>query len=407
MIGEIRMFLGLLCLILLSSCVLADSTPCELGDMTDCQCVDYARKNKVTVVSLINRGRLVEAADILEGILMRCPDQEDVLRDYSALLSKGQDYTGILSQDNPVVVSQPDWFWRKRIGVSGGYTDNISRAPANAVIEINRQPVNLMPGFKVEESLLSQVNVGLSASRQLSLTDQWLLSGDIYAITSGNGGYADYQRGVFESRAVFDTGEAIEYAVINRFDVQRYANDQYFLATDMAFEQHYQINENCFGTTGQDFSWQRQVDLSIMDNYYTGLRFGLSCVVLTGQYQLELLSGGDWGAVSRPGGDRWRNQARISAFWPLDSWVPGSILYTTVSYAQLNDSEPYMKFLNVNTKRQVEQYSLKGSYQWPVVSWAEHLLMGRVDINWQREDASIALFGVNYFEILMGISLDW
>ena len=120
MIGEIRMFLGLLCLILLSSCVLADSTPCELGDMTDCQCVDYARKNKVTVVSLINRGRLVEAADILEGILMRCPDQEDVLRDYSALLSKGQEYTGILFQDNPVDVSQPDWFWRKRIGVSGG-----------------------------------------------------------------------------------------------------------------------------------------------------------------------------------------------------------------------------------------------------------------------------------------------
>jgi hypothetical protein len=78
-----------------------------------------------------------------------------------------------------------------------------------------------------------------------------------------------------------------------------------------------------------------------------------------------------------------------------------------MSYAQLNDSEPYMKFLNVNTKRQVEQYSLKGSYQWPVVRWPEHLLMGRVDINWQREDASIALFGVNYFEILMGISLDW
>ena len=375
--------------------------------MTDCQCVDYARKNKVTVVSLINRGRLVEAADILEGILMRCPDQEDVLRDYSALLSKGQGYTGILFQDNPVDVSQPDWFWRKRIGVSGGYTDNISRAPANAIIEINRQPVNLMPDFKVEESLLSQVNVGLSASRQLSLTDQWLLSGDIYAITSGNGGFADYQRGVLGSQAVFGLGESVEYGVVNSFEVQRYANDQYFLAADMVFEQRFKVNNYCYGITGQDFSWQRQVDLSVMDNYYTGLRVGLSCAVLAGNYQLELMSGGDWGEDSRPGGDRWRNQARISALWPVDSWVPGSVLHATVGYAQVKDSQAYLKLLNIDDKRQVEQFSLKATYQWPVVHWAGRLVTGHVDFNWQRGEASIPLFGVSYFEILAGISLNW
>ncbi|MBT4146598.1 MAG: hypothetical protein HOE45_06945 [Gammaproteobacteria bacterium] len=403
----IWMFLRILCLILVPSGVLADSAPCDLGDMAVCQCVDYAQKNKVNATNMINQGRLVEAADILEGILMRCPDQEDVFWDYSVLLSKGLGESKTLSQNNLKVVSHSNWFWHKHIGVRGGYTDNLGRAPSNSIIEFNFQPIDLMPDFRIEEGFLSQVNVGLSASQQLSLTDQWLLNGDIYAITSGNGGFADYQRGVLGSQAVFGLGESVEYGVVNSFEVQRYANDQYFLAADMVFEQRFKVNNYCYGITGQDFSWQRQVDLSVMDNYYTGLRVGLSCAVLAGNYQLELMSGGDWGEDSRPGGDRWRNQARISALWPVDSWVPGSILHATVGYLQVKDSQAYLKLLNIDDKRQVEQFSLKATYQWPVVHWAGRLVTGHVDFNWQRGEASIPLFGVSYFEILTGISLNW
>jgi hypothetical protein len=259
----------------------------------------------------------------------------------------------------------------------------------------------------VHSGFSSLVNAGVSAYKRLAPTADWRLQGDLVKRLSGDGGYADYQRLHLLSTFNYQADALLAHGVTVGFDVLRYQNDQYFAVVEAQFEQRWRLNDACYLISGEDFAWQRQLDLSVMDGYYAALRGGVSCLSQGVLYQLEAVTGGDWGERSRPGGTRWRNTMRASALWPLDNVVEGSVLRAVGQFSQVNDAKQYSVLLGAGKKRQIQQFLLKTSYQWPIIREQGGLLSGQVDLSWQEETANMALFGVDCLELWGGVNFKW
>jgi hypothetical protein len=407
----IRIFLCFVFCLGVLSPVWAQQSACESGDLSACQCVEGSEDNLKKARGLVADSRWVEAADLLEGVLMRCPAADSVFSYYSWLLvqltDSQQSQTSLYGQ----VAEDFDWQLSQRLGVQSGYSDNLSRAPTQSTVVLNvaNNPLtlDLMPDFKVHSGFSSLLNGGVNAYKRLSPAVDWRLQGDFASRLSGEEGYADYQRLHLLSAFNYQTDALLAHGVTVGFDVLRYQNDQYFAVVEAQFEQRWRVNEACHLISGEDFVWQRQLDLSVMDGYYAALRGGVSCLFKGALYQLEGATGGDWGERLRPGGTRWRNQVRASAIWPLDAVVPGSVLRTIGQFSQVNDARQYSVLLGAGKKRQVQQFLLKTSYQWPIIGEQGGLLSGQVDLSWQEESSNMALFGVDFIELWGGVNFKW
>jgi len=391
--------------------VWAQQNACASGELSTCQCTQDSENTLNKARSLVAKSRWVEAADLLEGVLMRCPEADSVFIYYSDLLTQLTDSQQSQTSLDGESVEDFDWQWQKRLGVQSGYSDNLSRAPTQSTVVLNvaNNPValDLMPDFKVHSGFSSLVNAGVSAYKRLAPTADWRLQGDLVSRLSGDGGYADYQRLHLLSTFNYQADALLAHGVTVGFDVLRYQNDQYFAVVEAQFEQRWRLNDACYLISGEDFAWQRQLDLSVMDGYYAALRGGVSCLSQGALYQLEAATGGDWGERLRPGGTRWRNFVRASALWPLDNVVQGSVLRAVGQYSQVNDAKQYSVLLGAGKKRQIQQFLLKTSYQWPIIQNQGGLLSGQVDLSWQEESSNMALFGVDYLELWGGVNFKW
>jgi len=399
-----------LCSILIVAAPVSAQSDCQSAELKSCDCPVFAEQTLEKARQLVTENRLTEAADGLEGVLMRCPEQAAVYDYYIGLLPL-LDSSEAPPSDYYHTLTEPGWTIIKRLGVQGGYSDNLNRAPAQSTITLDlfNAPLtlDLLPEFKVQGGVSSLVNVGVNAYRRVSGTEQWQFAGDFVNRASGNEGYADYQRGRLFGEWRRGIGEPLEYSAEFAFDVLRYANDQYLAVAEIQLQQRWQANHRCQLLAGQDFLWQRQLDLAVMDSYYAGINAGLTCSVNDAQYQLKLSTGGDWGDALRPGGTRWRNQARVSALWTVDVLWEGSMMRVVAQYAQVNDAHEYSALLGEGQARQVQQVLLKSSYQWPIARHEGSLISGQIDLSWQEEDSNIALFGVDYVEVWGGVNVKW
>jgi hypothetical protein len=224
----------------------------------------------------------VEAADLLEGVLMRCPAADSVFSYYSWLLTQLTDSQQSQTSLDGQSIEDFDWQWQNRLGVQGGYSDNLSRAPTQSTVVLNvaNNPValDLMPDFKVHSGFSSLLNAGVSAYKRLAPTTDWRLQGDLVSRLSGDGGFADYQRLHLLSTFNYQANALLAHTVTVGFDVLRYQNDQYFAVVEAQFEQRWPVNDACYLISGEDFAWQRQLALSVMDGYTAALRGGVSCL---------------------------------------------------------------------------------------------------------------------------------
>lgn len=391
--------------------VRAQEQGCAPGGVSPCQCTQDSENTLNKARSLVAKSRWVEAADLLEGVLMRCPEADRVFTYYRELLTQLTESQQSQTSLDRVSIEDYDWQWQKRLGVQSGYSDNLSRAPTQSTVVLNvgndLVALDLMPDFKVHSGFSSLVNAGLSAYKRLSPTADWRLQGDLVSRLSGDGGYADYQRLQLLSTFNDQNDAFLAQSVTVGFDVLRYQNNQYFAVVEAQLEQRWRVNDACYLISGEDFAWQRQLDLSVMDGYYAALRTGMSCLLQGALYQLEASTGGDWGEDSRPGGNRWRNFVRASALWPLDNVVEGSVLRAIGQFSQVNDAKQYSVLLGTGKKREIKQFLLKTSYQWPIVQNQGGLLSGQVDLSWQEETSNMALFGVDYLELWGGVNFKW
>jgi len=391
--------------------VWAQEQGCESKGVDTCQCAKESEQSLNQAHRLVAKNRWVEAADLLEGVLMRCPDVDRVYIYYRELLTQLTDAQQSQTSLDHEPVENFDWQWQKRLGVQGGYSNNLSRAPTQSTVILNvaNTPValDLMPDFKVHSGFSSLVNAGVGAYKRLSPTADWRFQGDLVSRLSGDGGFADYQRLHLLSTFNEQTNASLAQSVTVGFDVLRYQNDQYFAVVEAQIEQRWHLNNACDLISGEDFAWQRQLDLSVMDGYYAALRGGVSCLLQGSLYQLEASTGGDWGEGSRPGGSRWRNTVRASALWSLDNVVDGSVLRAVGQFSQVNDAKQYSVLLGAGKKREIKQFLLKTSYQWPIVHNQGGLLSGQVDLSWQEEISNMALFGVDFLELWGGVNFKW
>ena len=390
--------------------VWAQQNACASGALSTCQCTQDSENTLNKARSLVAKSRWVEAADLLEGVLMRCPAADSIFSYYSWLLTELTDSQQSQTSLDGESIEDFDWQLQKRLGVQSGYSDNLSRAPAQS----NSPNSNWLADFKVHSGFSSLVNAGVSAYKRVAPTADWRLQGDLVSRLSGDGGYADYQRLHLLSTFNYQADAWLAHGVTVGFDVLRYQNDQYFAVVEAQFEQRWRLNDACYLISGEDFAWQRQLDLSVMDGYTAALRGGVSCLSQGALYQLEAATGGDWGERSRPGGSRWRNFVRASALWSLDNVVQGSVLRVIGQFSQVNDAREYDQRglalglgLDLGKKRQVQQFLLKTSYQWPIVRNQGGLLSGQVDLSWQEEASNMALFGVDYLELWGGVNFKW
>jgi hypothetical protein len=391
--------------------VWAQEKGCDSGELSTCQCTQDSENTLNKARSLVAKSRWVEAADFLEGVLMRCPEADSVFIYYSDLLTQLTDSQQSQTSLDSQVIEDFDWQLQKRLGVQSGYSDNLSRAPTQSTVVLNvaNNPValDLMPDFKVRSGFSSLVNAGVSAYKRLAPTADWRLQGDLASRLSGDGGYADYQRLHLLSTFNYQADTFLAHGVTVGFEVLRYQNDQYFAVVEAQFEQRWHLNSACYLISGEDFAWQRQLELSVMDGYYAALRGGVSCLLEGALYQLEAATGGDWGERLRPGGNRWRNTVRASAIWPLDNVVEGSVLRAVGQFSQVNDAKQYSVLLGAGKKREIKQFFLKTSYQWPIIREQGGLLSGQIDLSWQEGTSNMALFGVDYLELWGGVNFKW
>jgi hypothetical protein len=391
--------------------VWAQEKDCDSEVLGTCQCVKDSEQNLNEARSLVAESRWVEAADYLEGVLMRCPEADRVLAYYLDLLTQLTDSQQSQTSLDGQSIDNFDWQWQKRLGIQGGYSNNLSRAPTQSTVVLNiaNTPVavDLMPDFKVRSGFSSLVNAGVGAYKRLSPTADWRLQGGLVSRLSGNGGYADYQRLHLLSTFNYQADALLAHGITVGFDVLRYQNDQFFAVVEAQFEQRWRLNNACYLISGEDFAWQRQLDLSVMDGYFAALRTGVSCLSQGALYQLEASTVGDWGEGSRPGGHRWRNFVRASALWSLDNVVQGSVLRVVGQFSQVNDAKQYSVLLGAGKKREIKQFLLKTSYQWPIAQNQGGLLSGQIDFSWQEESSNMALFGVDYLELWGGVNFKW
>jgi hypothetical protein len=379
---------------------------CESGDLGVCQCVDFQENSLNQARQLVASKQLVAAANWLEGVLMRCPDAESVFVYYRWLLSQLTNLEVFQSGSDGLALSNSDWRVIKRLGVLGGYSDNLFRAPTQSTIIWNGLSLEPSSDFKLQDGFTSLMDVGGSAYKKLSSASDWYLSADLISRLSGEGGFADYQQLFVQSTFNYGLGTALEHGVTAGFNMLRYQNDQYYAVSELQFEQRWRIHKACHLISGESFSWQRQVGLAVMDSYMAALRGGLSCLSDDVLYQLVLTTGGDWGDGRRPGGTRWRNQVQASALWRMDRLRKGSVFRAIGRFAQVNDGQKYSSFLG-DDNRQVQHFLLKGSFQWPIVQDQGGLLSGQIDVGWQKEHANMALFGVDFIELWGGVNFKW
>ena len=395
----------------MGTCVPAWAVECDSQKTNDptSACHKPPAQQVKLAAALNAKQHYIEAADLIERLLMQYPQAEGAVEQYQIALAgmEGQHPVSVTVQPIP---QQSAWQVNTALQMRSGYSSNLNQAPGSSSVQFTLPtgPVylNLLPQYRTQGGVGGEGLLSSNAIKGIGDHLQWQLKGDLYGRETGNGGYADYQGTNLTSALMSRHDKGSESAVIVGFNALHYAAGTYLLASQLMLRHTGVSYAYCRPQTGSDFFWQRQESNPLLDSHYTGLMVGALCDTPLGFYNVSLGAGWDWAANNRPGGDQVRGKLDVTGLWSTPFVLETSFIRATASYQENQDMQSYSPWLNYGAKRQLTRVGLGVDYDWPL-DFILRDWRGVASAKWQNQDSNIGLFTMNTVEGWLGVRVGW
>ncbi len=357
---------------------------------------------------LIAKQHYVQAADLIERLLMQYPQTVGAAEQYQLALDgmEGKHPVSI----NVQALQQNVWQINTALQMRSGYSTNLNQAPSSSSVQLTLPTgpiaLNLLPQFQQQGGVAGESQLSINAIRGYSNKLQWQVKGDLYGRETGNGGYADYQGTNLFSSLMKQHDSGSETALAMGFNALHYNVDTYLFASQLMLRHTGTQQWYCKSQSGVDLLWQRQQSNPLLDSHYTGLMIGALCDTPLGFYNINLGAGWDWAATQRPGGDQLRGKLEVTGIWNTPFITESSFIKASSSYQESLDRQAYSPWLNYGATRQLSRVGLGVDYDWPL-EVIVHNWRGVATVKWQNQDSNISLFTMNALEGWLGVRTAW
>lgn len=360
-----------------------------------------------TAQAYIAEGRYLEAADLLERVLMFDENAIGVKKAYRQILK------ALDQQVNPSVSNAENnrsWRMGGKFSVNAGGGTNLNRAPAEknimftlpngqAVLELSEEQ-RPQSGYGVDTTASLRASKELEDERKISLALQ------IQNRNTDQQNFTDYVRinaGASLEQAM-DNGNELGAALFG--DVLQYDNEARFYALNFLVRHGWRMDSLCQPVMGLDLQWSHQKDISLFDSLYTGALLEARCLWGEGHYNFALQAGNEWAFDDRPGGNQGRIRLSMGHAREL-SWLKGGdAIKNYISLDLQKDQKGYSELLDSNSKRDMQRIMLGSQYLWPF-NVEDTRCLGVVKIEWQKQYSNIQLFEFESLEIWAGVEVAW
>jgi len=386
------------------------ATECDSQQINDpkASCHKSPEQQVQMAAELNAKQHYIQAADLIERLLMQYPQTEGAAEQYQLALDGMEGKHPVALNIQPL--QQRAWQINSSLQMRSGYSTNLNQAPSSSSVQLTLPTgpiaLNLLPQFQQQGGVAGESQLSVNAIREFSNKLQWQVKGDLYGRETGNGGYADYQGTNLFSSLMKHHDSGSETAVAMGFNALHYNVDTYLFASQLmlrhtGIQRHY-----CKPQSGIDLLWQRQQNNPLLDSHYSGLMIGALCDTPLGFYNINIGAGWDWAASQRPGGDQIRAKLDVAGIWNTPYIIETSFIKATTSYQESLDRQAYSPWLNYGATRQLSRLAVGVDYDWPL-EVIVHNWRGVASVKWQNQDSNISLFTMNALEGWLGVRTAW
>ncbi|MGZ5619534.1 MAG: hypothetical protein ACXWFG_01585 [Methylobacter sp.] len=357
--------------------------------------------------------RYIEAADLLEGVLMQYPEADDAAELYNQALAAINN-NGVVHPINtrPTQSDALPQQWQINTGlqVRSGYSSNLNQAPSQPTLQLTLPSgpvaVELQSQFRRQAGYGVETQLTANALRTMSDRLEWQVRGEFFNRETEYGGYADYQGANLLTSLMQREDDGRETGGALGFNTLRYGGDVYLYTGQLMLRHTAKKWGYCKPQIGGDFLWQRQNGRPLLDSRYTGLMAGIACDTKIGLYSAVISGGWDWASDQRPGGDQRRGKLEVTGIWPTEIITQDSFVKAYANILQSNDAQGYSPWLSNGATRYINRLGLGLDYDWPLYIVADSW-RGVVSAKWQNQNSNISLFEMNTLEGWLGVRVVW
>lgn len=389
--------------------VLSVASTCAPAQSKNChQSVDeQMRQAKV----LNARQHYTEAADLLELVLMRHPDNPEAIEQYSLALAGMDAVMAIVREKSQPKEELPrQWQVNSGLQLRGGYSSNLNQAPTKSTIQLTLPSgpiaLELMPQFRQQPGFGTEAQLTGNALRSIGNALQWQVRGEVFNRQTDYGGYADYQGTNLLTSLMRQGKGGAETGVALGVNALRYNSDVYLYTGQLMLRHTGAKGSYCRPQVGGDLLWQRQASNPLLDSRYTGLMAGVLCDTSIGLYNASTSAGWDWSSSQRPGGDQLRVKLELTGIWSTEVLSQDSFIKASANLLQSQDQQAYSVWLGNGSTRYVNRVGAGLDYDWPLKLIADNW-RGVASVKWQSQHSNLSLFQMNTLETWLGVRLAW
>lgn len=352
----------------------------------------------------------MEAADLLERVLMQHPDNSGAIEQYSLALARMDAARGIVHERPEPNAHSRDWQVNTGLQLRGGYSNNLNQAPTNPILQLTfpsgSVAVALLPQFRQQAGFGTEAQLSGNAVRTVANALQWQVKGELFNRQTDYGGYADYQGSNVLTSLMQQGKNGSETGVALGFNALRYDNDVYLYTGQLMLRHAGEKGSYCQPQGGMDLLWQRQHHVPLLDSRYIGLMAGLLCDTRLGLYNASISGGWDWATSLRPGGDQLRGKLELTGIWSSDALSQDSFIKASASMLQSHDQKAYSAWLSNGAARHVNRVGVGLDYDWSL-KWVADNWRGVASVKWQSQTSNISLFQMETLEGWLGVRMVW